>query len=188
WADYRGRWTEFAGSATDGGLSNGPAESVESSIAAAAAGQFVAWADSRSGLFEVFAALHTAAGGRQLAGSAHGRRPRGAPAGGAPGPSLAWAASGSPVVAYTVLHGLASDIAVARFDATAGGGAGAWVALGNSLAPAGISDTGMADDAEIVETQDGPVVAWLDRSGGVGKIVVKQFRGGSWVPLGGRLP
>ena len=88
------------------------------------------------------------------------------------------------MVAYTVFNGASSDIDVAQYDPTANSGAGGWVALGTSLGPGGISNSGTADDATIVETVAGPVVAWLNTVSGIANVFVEQFVGGAWVALG----
>src|SRR3989442_9368069 len=88
------------------------------------------------------------------------------------------------MVAGTELTGSASDIQVARFYPAANAGQGAWVALGSSLGSGGISGTGTADHAVLVNTASGPVVAWLDSAGGVANVFVKRFSGGAWVELG----
>ena len=67
-----GRWTGLSGSAFAGGLSNSPAQAVESSVVAGSGGEYVAWSDSRNGQYEIYVAEHTAAGWVQLAGSAQG--------------------------------------------------------------------------------------------------------------------
>jgi autotransporter-associated beta strand protein/parallel beta-helix repeat protein len=182
-ADGQGRWSEFEGSASGGGLSNSPGQAVESSMVAGASGQYVAWSDSRSGQYEIYVAEHTPSGWQQLAGSAQGGGVSNT-SGPARHPSIALNANGQPVVAYTVYNGASSDIDAAQYDPTANGGAGGWVALGASLALGGISGTGMADDAAIAETVNGLVVAWLDSSSGVANAFVKQFVGGAWVALG----
>ena len=181
--DYRGRWSEFASSAAGPGLSGDPGLSIEPSIAAGAGGQYVAWADNRNGNFEIYLARHTAAGWQEMGGSAHDGG-LSATAGASRRPSLALDATGNPMVAWTELTGSASDIQVARFDPAANAGQGAWVALGSSLGSGGISGTGTADHAVLVNTASGPVVAWLDSAGGVANVFVKRFRGGSWVELG----
>jgi hypothetical protein len=182
-ADYPGRWTELAGSATGGGLSNSSGQALEPAIVAGSGVQFVTWADSRTGTFAIYAALHTSAGWQELAGSSHGAGVS-ATTGPSRRPSISLSASGQPLIAYTVFSGSASDIAVAAYDPSANGGSGGWVGLGSSLAGGGISGTGAADNAVIVNTATGPVVAWLDRSGGSTNVYVKQYVGGSWVALG----
>jgi uncharacterized repeat protein (TIGR01451 family) len=181
--DYRGRWSEFASSASGTGLSGLAGFSIEPSVAAGPGGQYVAWADQRSGTFAIYVARHTAAGWQELAGSAHGFGISGS-SGSARRPSIALDASGNPVVAWTQFTGTASDIEAARFDPAANGGVGAWLALGASLSPGGISATGAASSPVIVNTAAGPVIAWLDSSSGTPNVFVEQFAGGSWVPLG----
>ncbi len=170
----QGRWTELAGSASDGGLSDSPGQAIESSIAAGTTGQYVAWSDSRDGRYAIYVARQSGSGWQELAGSADGGGISGNFAA-ARRPSITLDASGQPLVAFTAFNGTSSDIEVARYDPTANGGLGGWVAFGTSLAAGGISGTGAADDATIVETATGPVVAWLDGSGGVVNVYVKQF-------------
>ena len=139
--DDRGRWTEYAGSASGGGVSNSPAAAIEPSIAAGTAGQFVAWSDLRTGTSQIYVALHTSLGWQELAGSAHAGGIS-ATASPARRPSVALDAGGLPVVAWTQFNGSGSDIYVAGYDALANSGLGGWVALGGSLAGGGISGTG----------------------------------------------
>ena len=181
--DGLGRWTEFAGSASGAGLSGLPGVSVEPSIAAGPAGEYVAWADQRNGSFAIYVALHTAAGWQELAGSAQGNGISGA-IGYARRPSITLDAAGNPIVAWTQFTNGKSDIEAVIYDPTTNGGKGAWVALGTSLASGGISGDGAADSPTIVNTAGGPVVAWLDSSAGVANVFVKQFTGGAWVALG----
>jgi parallel beta-helix repeat protein len=186
-ADYRGWWMEFASSATGAGVSGGLGLSLEPSIAVSAGAQFIAWADKRDRDYEIYVLRHSAAGWQELAGSAHGGGVSGT-AGHSRRPSLTLDAAGNPLVAWTEFNGTASDIFVARFDPAANGGAGGWVALGNSLGSGGISGTGAADHAVAVNVtsgaNSGPVVAWLDRSGGVANVYVKRFNGTAWVEVG----
>jgi hypothetical protein len=58
-------------SATDGGVSNSPGAAIDPSIAVGIPGQYVAWADSRTGTSQIYVSLHTALGWQELAGSAH---------------------------------------------------------------------------------------------------------------------
>lgn len=182
-ADYRGRWTELSSSATGAGVSNSPGMAVEPSIAAGAAAEYVAWADNRSGQFEIYVARHTTGAWQELAGSAHngGVSNTRAPS---RRPSLTLDATGQPIVAWTVVSAGGTDVFVARYDPTANGGQGAWVALGSSLGGGGISGTGKADQPVVVLASGGPVVAWLDTSSGVANVYARQFTGGSWVPYG----
>ncbi len=181
--DERGRWTQYASSATGGGLSNSPAAAIEPSIAVGVSGQFVTWADARSGSFQIYAALHTNIGWEELAGSAEAAGISAATSS-ARRPSITLDATGLPIVAWTQFNGTASDIYVARYDELANSGNGGWVPLGSSLSAGGISGSGRADQAEVVMTSIGPVVAWLDSSSGVSNVYVRRFENGTWVPLG----
>ncbi len=87
-------------------------------------------------------------------------------------------------MAWTQTHIATEDIFVARYDALANNGNGAWVALGNSLDPGGISGSGHADNASIVMTSEGPVVAWLENVGGIKNVYARRFQSGNWVALG----
>ena len=93
----QGRWTELEGSASGGGLSNSPAQAVESSIITGASGQYVAWSDARDGQYEIYVAEHTAAGWIQLSSSAQGGGISNT-AGAARRPSITLNAAGQPVV------------------------------------------------------------------------------------------
>jgi hypothetical protein len=178
-----GRWGELAGSASGGGLSNGPGQAIESSIAAGSTGPYVAWADSRSGQFAIDVARYTGTGWQELAGSAEANGISG-PVLSARQPSLTLDQNGNPVVAWVANAGAGDDIAVARYDPAANGNQGGWVSLGNSLAPGGISGDGLAAQPDIVETPLGPVVAWLDGSSGTTSVYAKVFSGGTWNALG----
>ena len=180
---YQGRWTEFAGSASGGGLSNTPGQAIDPAIVAGSAGEFVAWADSRSGTDQIDVAELTAAGWQSLGSLALGGSIF-TTAGASLRPSIALGTGGQPVVAWTVFNGSSSDIFVAQYNPAANAGAGGWVALANSLSPGGISGTGVADYAQIVETTAGPVVAYQDRSSGKANVYVEQFTGGKWTALG----
>jgi hypothetical protein len=180
--DSRGRWTELAGSATDGGLSNSPAAAIDPSIAVGIPGQYVAWADSRTGTSQIYVSLHTALGWQELAGSAHGGGISSAVSA-AVRPSIALDTNGLPIVAWTQTIGATTDIYVARYDPLANAGQGGWVALGTSLSGGGISGTGKSDQARVVITSAGPVVAWLNSAAGVTNVYVRQFQNGAWVAL-----
>ncbi|MEX2185792.1 MAG: right-handed parallel beta-helix repeat-containing protein [Pirellulales bacterium] len=185
-ADARGRWTEFGGSAGDGGLSNSPGFGMESSITVAADGsQYVAWVDNRHGNYEIYVARHSAGSAwQELAGSASGGGVSNT-TGSSRRPSIVLGADQQPIVVWTDSTGSASNIRAARFDPAANAGSGGWVALGSSLSAGGISATGTADAAQIVLTAAGPVVAWLDSSSGAPNAFARRFSGGVWSGLGG---
>ena len=183
-ATVPGRWTEFAGSASGYGLSGNAEPAVEPTLVAGANGTiYDAWIDSRNGTSQVYAAQYSSGSWHELAGSADGG---GVSQGGgaAQRPSLTLDASGQPLVVWTEIASTGSDIEAAHYLSTANGGLGGWVALGSSLNTGGLSGTGNADFASVVNTASGPVVAWLDRSSGIAQVYVCQFNGTSWTPLG----
>ena len=152
-------------------------------IVADATTRYVAWIDTASGIPAVYVATESGSTWSQLAGSAE--------QGGISGllqaavePAIALLASGQPIVAWTAQTPGATNIDVAEYDPSANGGAGGWVALGNSLSAGGISQTGKASNAQILVVNGEPVVVWLDTSGGVSNIYAEQFNGSAWVPLG----
>ncbi|MFI5378326.1 MAG: right-handed parallel beta-helix repeat-containing protein, partial [Tepidisphaerales bacterium] len=181
--DSYGRWVELGQSASNGGVSNSPDSALDPSIATTSTAQFIAWADNRSGTYEIYVAERAAGAWTQLAGSAQGGGISNT-AGNSRRPSITVDGSGNPIVAWTVFNGSSTDIEVATYSPTANAGAGGWVAMGSSLGAGGISGTGAADHAQIVYTAAGPVVAWLDSSGGPANVFVKQFAGGLWSALG----
>ena len=180
---YQGLWTEISGSASGGGLSNSSGQAETPSIVAGPDGTYVAWSDSRSGVYQIDVAELKDNGWESLGSLAVGGAIV-ATTGAALNPSITLGANGQPIVAWTEVNGTASDILVAQYDPTANGGAGGWDALGNSLATGGISQTGLADDAQLVETSTGPVVAYIDRSSGSANVYVQQFVDGQWQSLG----
>ena len=116
--EYRGRWAELAGSASGGGLSGDPGQSIEPSVVADAAGPYVAWSDNRNGNFEIYVARHTAAGWQELAASArdggvsstasHSRQPR-----------IALDVDGSPLVTWIEYQSFFADVRTAKYDPAA---------------------------------------------------------------------
>ncbi|MEX0642950.1 MAG: right-handed parallel beta-helix repeat-containing protein, partial [Pirellulales bacterium] len=181
--DYASRWQELARSATGDGLTGGAGRSLEPSIAAGFGGRYVAWADDRSGNFEIYVARHSAAGWESLGGSTTGGGVS-ATAGESRRPSIALDATGQPIVAWTEVTAGATNIRAARWDAGANAGAGAWSALGSSASPGGISGTGTADHASVVITAAGPNVVWLDHASGVPNVFARRFDGSAWVAYG----
>jgi len=181
--DYFGRWTEFGGSASRFGVDGRDGVALDPSLATGPGGTYLAWADSRNGNFEIYVLMQAAGAWHMLAGSAHNggvsnslrssRRP-----------SIALDASGNPVVAWTEFSASGSDILVAAFDPAANEGQGGWVAVGSSLNAGGISGTGNADNAMIVNTASGLAVAWEDDSSGSAQVYVRRFSGGNWIEVG----
>jgi Ca2+-binding RTX toxin-like protein len=183
--DGLGRWTEWAFSASGGGVSGSLSRSIEPTVVTSGATTYVAWADDRNGNFEIFVARHNALGWTELAGSAHGTGISGT-ANTSRRPSMAIGADGQPVVAWTEFsaNGTTSDIFARRFDPTANSGAGGWVAMGTSTSGGGISASGAADHARLVNTAAGVVVGYLDDAGAATNVFVRRFNGTSWPALG----
>ncbi|TVQ30163.1 MAG: LEPR-XLL domain-containing protein [Phycisphaeraceae bacterium] len=184
------RWAEYARSANGAGLSGAPqipgaastaGLSFEQDIAAAPnAGQHVVWVDSRDNVHQIYHLHRTpegawvqfgdaAQGGGLSQSNTSSRRP-----------TVALDDSGAPIVAWTEFHDGGADIRVARWSESAG----AWIGLGDSFELHGISATGAADHAQIINTASGPVVAWIDSSQGAANVYAKRFDGAAWVELG----
>ena len=183
-----GRWTEFVGSASGEGVSSSQAAAIEPALAIDANGnRYLAWADARNGNYEIYVLRHTGSGWEMLAGSAEGKGIS-ASIGESRRPSIAIDADGNPIVAWAErthsVLGITSNIKVARFDPAADGGAGAWVALGESLDGNGISNSGLADNPTILITAGGPVVTWLDSTSGTRQVYAKRFATGAWSAFG----
>ena len=178
-----GQWVQYGSSADGGGLSNSTGTAIDPSIVAtgsgAAAIQYVAWADNRSGIYQIYVARDSSTGWAELAGSAHGGGISNGLANSL-APSITLDAAGNPLVAWAQ----ANNIGVADFNPAANGGQGGWIALGSSLSTGGISNTGHAGSPQIVNTANGPTVAWLDSTSGAANIFVRQFNGSTWSILG----
>ena len=181
-ANYRGRWTELAGSASAAGLSGHAGLSVEPTLATDLSGPYVAWADNRNVNFEIYLARYADGQWQEMAGSARGGGVSDT-LGDSRQPSVTMAAEGQPVVAWQEDDNGSTDIFVAYFDAAANGGAGAWLPLGSSMDPGGISVSGTAETPQVISTSAGIVVAWLDSSGGKKDVYVKRFDGAAWVAM-----
>ncbi len=145
--------------------------------------RYVAWIDTRGGIPAVYVATESNGTWSQLGGSAQGFGISGFLEA-ASEPAIALLASGRPVVAWTARTRTGTDIQVAAWDPTANSGAGAWVALGNSLSAGGISATGKATNAEVLVIGGKATVLWLDTTGGTSNIYAEQFNGSAWVTLG----
>ncbi len=174
--DERIRWSQLGATASGAGLSGDAALSIEPAVATAPGGLiYSVWSDNRNGNFEIYLTQHQNGVWSELSGSAHGgglsntatssRRP-----------SITVDGLGQPVVAWTEVTPSGNRIRVAHYDSTTS----TWIALGNSLGSQGISGAGTADQAHIVMTNAGPVVAWIDSSGNIPFLVAKRFSAGVW--------
>ena len=184
-----GRWGELARSATGSGLSSVPGLSFDPDLTVDGSGAvYLTWADGRVGRFEIYLARYSAGAWEQLAGSAE-QGGISDSAGSSQQPSITLDDAGRPIVAWTEHSwsesgGSSSDVLAARFDPSANGGLGGWVALGSSLDPGGVSGTGSAESPVLVYMTAGPVLAWIDRSGGVAQVLASRFTGTAWESLG----
>ena len=177
---YNGWWGEIAGSASGSGLTGGVAAASDPVVAVDSSGtRYVAWSDSRNGNNEIYVACQSASGWEMLGGSAQGGGVSDT-TGSSTDPSLIIDSTGAPIVAWTESTGTFTDIRAARYDSSSN----TWVALGDSLSTGGLSQTGKATNAQIVMTNAGPVVAWLDTTSGVPQVKVSRFNGTSWSILG----
>ncbi|MGK7942832.1 MAG: right-handed parallel beta-helix repeat-containing protein, partial [Crocosphaera sp.] len=169
----KSRWGDLNGSAEGLGLSGDVGVSIEPTIVAGSNGQYVAWTDSRNGNYEIYLAHYDGENWQQLNGSSEqggisntitqSRRP-----------SLTLDNTGSPVIAWTEFSGDTSNIYVARYDQNNDN----WLELGS------VSQTGTADQAQIIQTDNGTVVAWLDSSTGITQVYAQRFDGNQWVDIG----
>lgn len=190
-----GRWSELAGSGSRDGFGQSSATAIEPSLVVSSTGvTYAAWADSRHGNYEIYVAKYTPAVGWQEmpGGTGFSTKAGSASEGGVSNtagssrrPSIVLGSDGQPIVAWTEFTGSSSDICAAKFDPTANGGSGGWVALGTSLGASGLSGTGKADSPVLLNTTAGPTVVWLDSSSGSPQVYARQFGAGSWNALGG---
>jgi Ca2+-binding RTX toxin-like protein len=169
--DYGGRWTQFAGSASLGGLSGDSGLSIEPAVVAGDSGIFAAWADNRNGNFEIYVARYQSGNWVELGGSAHAG---GVSHSAAPSrqPSIVLDSAGQPIVVWTEGTATSSNVFAARFDFAMQ----SWVSLG-------VLGTGQESSAHIVATASGPVIAWIDTSSGTAQVYAKRFANGAWEPL-----
>lgn len=181
----RGRWSELAGSATGDGLSNSTA--VDQSIATDPDGNvYVAWSDARNGNYEIYVAVRNPITGQwsSLADSAEFG-----------GVSRTDSQSRRPSISILEQGGLQYPmVAWTEFDSAGAGGqtnvwfsfydftAGMWRGLAGSDAALGVSQTGLADHAQVVpyampiSGDHVPVVSWLDTTTtGEAQVRVAQF-------------
>ncbi|MBC9882178.1 LEPR-XLL domain-containing protein, partial [Bradyrhizobium sp. INPA01-394B] len=151
-------------------------------IAADAAGPWLAWTEINNGVTGLYVAHDVGGSWQGVAGSATGNGLALAGSS-ASNPSIA-IVGGRPVVAWTAITAGGSSIEAATYDSSANGGAGAWVSLGTSNTPAGLSGIGAVDNAHVLATSSGPVVVWRDLSGATPHLYARRFDGANWVELG----
>ncbi len=175
-----GRWANAFGSGVDSGIGGLPDSASQVVVAAHNNKTYVAWADTRYGNTEIYAAYLDDQGWHALGGSAdHGglSNSRGA----SRYPSIAIHADGQPIVAWQEDTAGGSEIRALRWDPVGGSSSqGAWVPLANSYAPGGISNSAQATRPQIISTTAGPAVGWLDNTTGVAQLRVLRFDGTNW--------
>ncbi|MEY3231156.1 MAG: Bifunctional hemolysin/adenylate cyclase precursor, partial [Planctomycetota bacterium] len=173
-----GRFGELAGSGSRLGLSGSAGLSEDAASAAASDGSvYTAWAESQNGSFEIYVARFQGGAWTQLAGSAQGGGIS-ATSGTSRSPSIALDGA-NPVVAWAETDASGNtNIRVARWNGSA------WIALGASLSAAGISGSNLAESPKVVMSGSTPVVAWIDRTGGIRNVHIRRFTGGAWQELG----
>ncbi|MEQ1826762.1 MAG: right-handed parallel beta-helix repeat-containing protein, partial [Pirellula sp.] len=180
-ADDLGRWGELSGSASGLGLNRDGMSGVPS-IAVNLTDTYVAWSDSHSGDLEIYVARHTNSGWNAIENSVGASISNSV--GVSDNPNLIVTATGRPTVAWTERHAGGSDIRLAQFDPSANSGAGAWIALGTSMAVTGVTGTGNADHAKLIESSFGLVLVWQETVAGVVQIYARRFNGSAWVAIG----
>ncbi|MFN7333087.1 MAG: right-handed parallel beta-helix repeat-containing protein, partial [bacterium] len=176
-----GRWGELSGSASGTGLNRTGITSAPS-IASTNNGVVTAWSEASNGRTRIYVAEHNGSLWQELP------QPPGTgvlgTASQSSNPQIIVTASGRPTVAWTERSSTGSNILLAQWDPSANSGVGAWIALGNSLTSSGLSNTGNADHAMLVETSLGLVVAWQNTVAGTVQAYARIFNGTDWVAIG----
>lgn len=173
------RWAAFFGSADGQGVSGDSNLSLDADIFASGDTQHLVWADSRSGSFQIYYLRRTGAGVFEPLGESASGGGVSDTLNSARRPSVTIDQTGAPIMAWTEIGpGGAGEIVAARWNGSE------WVALGAPFETGGVSDTGGADFVKLINTDNGPVAAWIDRSAGAANVFAKRFDGANWVALG----
>jgi len=180
-AALSGRWSEMAWSATGMGVSGDPALSVDAVAAFDGAdAPVVAWADARSGNFEIYVARWDGAAWVELDGSASGGGISNS-SGSSRSPAVAMDAAGNPVVTWADQTSGNWEIRVARWNGSV------WEALGGSMSADGISATAGDSVAPVIvaDAAGNPVVAWAEDVSGTRQVYARRWTGAAWAEMGG---
>ncbi|MEQ1825678.1 MAG: right-handed parallel beta-helix repeat-containing protein [Pirellula sp.] len=176
-----GRWGELSASASGLGLGRSGVFS-QPAIASTSNGAVVAWSEAYAGRSRIFAAQHNGNAWQELpAPLGSGVSPS---ASRSSNPSIIVTNAGITTVAWTERSAIGSEIQLAQYDSNANGGLGGWVALGNSLSATGLSNTGTADNAQVIETSFGLIVVWQEDVAGVTQVFARVFDGSAWTTIG----
>ena len=176
-----GRWGELSGSASGRGLNR---DGVVSSpnIANASTNTVVAWTETVNGTLDVFVAQHSNSVWQRLVSTSGASVSNSATA--STNPNITVATNGRPTVAWTERNATGTDIQLAQYDATANSGNGAWLALGTSLSANGLTATGNADNAIVLDTSFGLVVVWQNMVAGINQVYARVYNGSAWTAIG----
>ena len=182
--DTQGQWIQYAESASGEGVSNSTGVAIEPSIVVNSADdEFIAWADDRTGIYQIYVAEHTSSGWQEIDGSAEGGGISEASVNSTQ-PSIMLNAAGQPEVVWTETNKAPPIFSCAILTLPPTPRA-AGKPIGSSLCPSGgTSNTGGASNAQIVNTASGPVVAWLNSNSGATNVYVREFNGTTWATLG----
>jgi Ca2+-binding RTX toxin-like protein len=184
-----GRWVGLGYSAMLDGVSGSPAPAVEPAIAMVGDKRVTAWVDYRTGSSQILLAVHSGQQWHQLDGSAQGygisRTPHASRR-----PTIIIDDSGRPIVAWTQTSysqgQRQTDIWAMRWQGSLDSEQGEWVPLG-SPSSAAITDSGVAGDARLAWTDDGPVLVWLEHHASGSAVHAMRYDEDSaaWEPLAG---
>ncbi|WP_182865929.1 right-handed parallel beta-helix repeat-containing protein [Rhodopirellula sp. JC639] len=182
-ADEAGRWHGVGGSNGPDGISGRVALAIEPSIAMLGDVRYIAWADDRSGTYQIYVARHDSASGWTELDQSAGYGGISNSGASSRAPSITVDASGRPVVAWTERSGTQSNIHVAVWNPVDGH----WQSLAGAGQSVRASQSGRASQPQIVSTSAGIVVFWIDELTGTRDLAVFRFDGvaNQWVGLDG---
>ncbi|QEG01889.1 Bifunctional hemolysin/adenylate cyclase precursor [Stieleria maiorica] len=181
--DEAGRWHGVGGSNGSDGISGRVALATEPSIAIVGDARYVAWADDRSGTYQIYVARHDSASGWTELDRSAGYGGISNSGSSSRAPSITVDASGRPVVAWTERSGTQSNIHVAVWNPVDGH----WQSLAGAGQSSRASESGRASQPQIVSTTAGIVVFWIDELTGTRDLAAFRFDGvaNQWVGLDG---
>ncbi|MCA9139007.1 MAG: right-handed parallel beta-helix repeat-containing protein, partial [Planctomycetales bacterium] len=181
--DEAGRWHGVGGSNGPDGISGRVALATEPSIALFGDVRYVAWADDRSGNYQIYVARHDSVNGWTELDQSAGFGGISDSAASSREPSITVDPSGNPVVAWTERSGAQSDVHVAVWNPADGN----WQSLSGSGQSSRVSQSGVAFSPQAVSTPAGIVVFWIDEVTGTRDLTAFRFDdvSGQWNGLDG---